>query len=276
MKKMEVKMAKTYTQEEYDQAVEKAVREALGKKGWSPEQLAERDAELERRANALDEQIEALADKSGISPEILKYGFYGKPSSSNTGNRGFDTGREAKREVPIKDTVQGGKSARQLFSEFFREKTEKSQSQLATEGNIDFENLDPETQREIEIWELAQRYGADPVMLKDMDLSVEETEEELKSEGYVEIPEPTEEAAEGERSKNDSQDSQKSHLVTESKEHWPFFGFHREPNKSTWPETLTPPASAKESRIYGSGNQEEKAPAEAEQPEVEEGNKGVD
>lgn len=38
-----------------------------------------------------------------------------------------------------------------------------------------------ETQREIAIWDIAKKYGADPVKLKDLNLSIEETEEIVKS-----------------------------------------------------------------------------------------------
>jgi hypothetical protein len=38
-----------------------------------------------------------------------------------------------------------------------------------------------ETQREIAIWDIAQKYGADPVKLKDLNLSIEQTEEIAKS-----------------------------------------------------------------------------------------------
>jgi|GEM_PF-3252012 len=38
-----------------------------------------------------------------------------------------------------------------------------------------------ETQREIAIWNIATEYGADPVKLKDLNLSIEETEEIAKS-----------------------------------------------------------------------------------------------
>ena len=41
-----------------------------------------------------------------------------------------------------------------------------------------------ETQREITIWEIAETYGADPVKLKDLNLSIEETEEIAKSGKY--------------------------------------------------------------------------------------------
>lgn len=41
-----------------------------------------------------------------------------------------------------------------------------------------------ETQREIAIWEIAEKYGSDPVKLKDLNLSIEETEEIAKSGKY--------------------------------------------------------------------------------------------
>ncbi len=41
-----------------------------------------------------------------------------------------------------------------------------------------------ETQREIAIWGIAEKYGADPVKLKDLNLSIEETEEIAKSGKY--------------------------------------------------------------------------------------------
>jgi len=41
-----------------------------------------------------------------------------------------------------------------------------------------------ETQREIAIWGIAEKYGADPVKLKNLNLSIEETEEIAKSGKY--------------------------------------------------------------------------------------------
>lgn len=51
-----------------------------------------------------------------------------------------------------------------------------------------------ETQREIAIWKIAEKYGADPVKLKELNLSIEETEEIAKSGKYKK------EAQENERS----------------------------------------------------------------------------
>ena len=55
--------------------------------------------------------------------------------------------------------------------------------------NLDSEMMyDPyyarETQREIAIWEIGEKYGADPVKLKDLNLSIEQTEEIAKSGKY--------------------------------------------------------------------------------------------
>lgn len=42
----------------------------------------------------------------------------------------------------------------------------------------------PEILRELEVWGIAEKYGADPVKLKDLNLSIEETEEIAKSGKY--------------------------------------------------------------------------------------------
>ena len=55
--------------------------------------------------------------------------------------------------------------------------------------NLDMELIEDvysarETQREIAIWGIAETYGADPVKLKDLNLSIEEIEEIAKSGKY--------------------------------------------------------------------------------------------
>jgi len=45
-------------------------------------------------------------------------------------------------------------------------------------------NINPETEREIAIWKIAERYGADPTELKDLNLSIEETEKIAESGEY--------------------------------------------------------------------------------------------
>lgn len=114
---------KRYTQEDVDAVIQ----EALAKEGWTDEDFARREADVEKREQAADEQIARLATRYGIPLDILKYGIGGKPNPSNT---------------------------------------------------------KPETGREIAIWDIAQRHGADPVELKDLNLSIEETEEMAKSGKY--------------------------------------------------------------------------------------------
>ena len=67
-------------------------------------------------------------------------------------------------------------------------------SEITGEESFDSQELDlqmakdihstPETVREIEIWRIAEKYGADFVKLMDLNLSIEETEEIAKSGKY--------------------------------------------------------------------------------------------
>ena len=145
---------KRYTREE----VEKMVHDALAVKGWLPEQLAERRAECERVEKELDEQVKELAAQLRIPEHILEYGISGKPSISDTQSKSIRN--ETKEENQMS---QIRKTSDQAFYDYFQDKTRarqraKEERNLATgEEDINFDNLDSETQREIELWELAQR-----------------------------------------------------------------------------------------------------------------------
>lgn len=236
---------KRYTREE----VEKMVHDALAVKGWLPEQLAERRAECERVEKERDEQVKELAAQLRIPEHILKYGILGKPAISNIQSK--SSRNETKEENQMNHNPE------QTFSDYFRDKDREKQRakverNLATgEEDINFDNLDSETQREIELWELAQRYGTDPMRLKAMNLSPAETEERLKLEGYKEIPEEKETPEVKENVEKESQDTEGTHLVADALSHWPFLTFRREPDKEA--EGIKLETESGKSRVYGSG-----------------------
>ena len=239
---------KRYTREE----VEKMVHDALAVKGWLPEQLAERRAECERVEKERDEQVKELAAQLRIPEHILEYGISGKPSISDTQSKSIRN--ETKEENQMS---QIRKTSDQAFYDYFQDKTRarqraKEERNLATgEEDINFDNLDSETQREIELWELAQRYGTDPMRLKAMNLSPAETEERLKLEGYKEIPEEKETPEVKENVEKESQDTEGTHLVADALSHWPFLTFRREPDKEA--EGIKLETESGKSRVYGSG-----------------------
>lgn len=116
---------KRYTQEDIDRAVESAVQGALVKKGWSKQQLDKRRADCERREQELDRRVAGLSEKMHISPDVLKYGLWGKPKEPGKA----DT-PDVNDESPGEDTPNnpggshsstGTSRARRVFGQVFRD-----------------------------------------------------------------------------------------------------------------------------------------------------------
>lgn len=79
---------KRYTQKELDEAVAKAIHEALAKKGLTPEDVATSRTEIdqmkadnERQRQELNGKIESLAADLKIPARLLRYGLQGPPKT---------------------------------------------------------------------------------------------------------------------------------------------------------------------------------------------------
>jgi hypothetical protein len=149
--------AKTYTEDEVKQAVEKAKSDALAKAG--------RDAKsLELKEKSLTEREEAIkAREAEIEAQELE---------------------EARQDPAKMQTYQAKQTKKQQLADINAERAKlKKEREDLERDKVEHEaeiTAARETQREVDIWELGEKYGLDPVMLKNLNLSLEQTEEIAK------------------------------------------------------------------------------------------------
>jgi hypothetical protein len=161
--------AKTYTEEEVKQAVEKAKSDALAKAG--------RDAKsFELREKSLTEREEAIKAKE-VEIEAAEL------EEARTDPTKMQTyqAKQAKKQQLADINTERAKLKKDR-EDFERDKTEHEAEITAAR----------ETQREIDIWELGEKYGLDPVMLKDLNLPLDQTETVAKRLAQNKPPETTE------------------------------------------------------------------------------------
>uniref|UniRef100_A0A6M3J691 Scaffolding protein n=1 Tax=viral metagenome TaxID=1070528 RepID=A0A6M3J691_9ZZZZ len=137
---------KTYTEVE----VQKMVSDRLAQTGREAKSLEQREAVIRQREEdyqrkQTDEQRrkdEEEYEKARDNPELL-------------------------------NTFQGKKQLREEREALAKERNQIEQDKLAHQVEIESAR---EIHREVEIWDIAQKYGADPVTLKELNLDIKQTE----------------------------------------------------------------------------------------------------
>lgn len=148
--------AKTYTEED----VKKAIQSALTKAGRDAKKLTDWEAGLKSQQQEID----------ATKAEIVKL------------QEQIDEAEvESARGDPAKlRELQAKKSYKSLLGDLENKKREMARERaILDRDKVEHEatiEAARETQREIDIWKLAEKYSLDAQMLKDLNLSIEQTE----------------------------------------------------------------------------------------------------